>query len=80
MKLLPIGTKIYSFLTHPFRFTEGEIIGYTDTLHRYKCRFHDPHLNQFFEETNYWVYTTKEEAKEAHDRIQKSLDLHTKFL
>jgi hypothetical protein len=79
MTLLPIGTKIYSFLTHPFRVTRGKIVGHiTNPVLRYECLLYDPLKKESYAERMYWVHLTEDEALAAYQQVQRAFDKMTK--
>jgi hypothetical protein len=78
MALLPIGTEVFGFLDHPFRITNGKIIEHCtfpasmkNPPFRYRVEMYDPHKDRTMTDSVFWVYLSAEEAKEAHDGIEK---------
>jgi hypothetical protein len=68
--MIAIGTKVYSFLDHPFRIVEGKILDHVKgNCFNYLCEFHDPKLNQSYFEHCFSVYLTPENAEAVYTRI-----------
>ena len=74
---LPIGTKVYMFLNHPFRVCEGVVMEHVShNLFDYVCEFYDPIQGEKIIKSMIAPFLTPEAAETAHATITDLISKH----